>query len=221
MFFVFAGAGLALAVLVATAALTAPFLTLGTQNDLKKIKIKLLTFHYSMNDFNNSFPISDLLDQHEEGGETPTDQDVEKAMRILEEENSEEEDEPTMENAGGPAGLAESQAASDAEVAAAAKAAAAKKLAHAIQTAAKSAAAATASAAKPPYSSQNPEMPGISSISRDRFNSSSTTGTSSTNFSKTDSEMPPLYYTTKIKRENAITTRVLGGGGWTLLLRDY
>ena len=214
MFFVFAGAGLALAALVATAALTALFLTLGTKNDLRKIK--LLTVHYCMNDFNNTFPLSDLLDQHEEGGETPTDQDVEKAMRILEEENSEEEDEPTMEAAGGSAGLAESQAASDAEVAAAAKEAAAKKLAHAIRTAAKNA----ATAAKLPHSSQNPEMPGISSISRNRFNSSSTTGTSSTNFSKTDSEMPPLYYTTKIKRENAIRTRVLGGG-WTLLLRDY
>ncbi len=56
-------------------------------------------------------------------------------MRILEEENSEEEDEPTMETVEGPAGLAESQAASDAEVATAAKAAAAKKLALAIQTA--------------------------------------------------------------------------------------
>ena len=218
MFFVFAGAGLALAALVATAALTALFLTLGTQNDLRKIK--LLTVHYCMNDFNNTFPLSDLLDQHEEGGETPTDQDVESAMRILEEENSEEEDEPTMETVEGPAGLAESQAASDAEVAAAAKAAAAKKLALAIQTATKNAAAAAAAAAKPPYASQIPEMPGMSSTSRDRLNSSSTTGTSSTNFSKTDSEMPPLYYTTKIKRENAIRTRVLGGG-WTLLLRDY
>jgi hypothetical protein len=220
MFSVFAGAGLALAVLVATAALTATLFTLGMQNDLNITKME--TSQYSMTPFNNLIPISDLLDQHEEGGETPTDQDVEKAMRILEEENSEEEDEPTMETAGGSAGLAESQAASDAEVAAAAKEAAAKKLAHAIQTAAKNAAAAAAAAtaAKLPHSSQNPEMPGISSISRNRFNSSSTTGTSSTNFSKTDSEMPPLYYTTKIKRENAIRTRVLGGG-WTLLLRDY
>jgi hypothetical protein len=216
MFSVFAGAGLALAVLVATAALTATLFTLGMQNDLNITKME--TSQYSMTPFNNLIPISDLLDQHEEGGETPTDQDVEKAMRILEEENSEEEDEPTIETAGGSAGLAESQAASDAEVAAAAKAAAAKKLAHAIQTAAAAAAAATAE--KPPYSSQNPEMPGISSIPRNRFNSSSTTGTSSTNFSKTDSEMPPLYYTTKIRRENAIRTRVLGGG-WTLLLRDY
>ena len=132
-----------------------------------------------MNDFNNTFPLSDLLDQHEEGGETPTDQDVESAMRILEEENSEEEDEPTMETVEGPAGLAESQAASDAEVAAAAKAAAAKKLALAIQTATKNAAAAAAAAAaaKPPYASQIPEMPGMSSTSRDRLNSSSTTGT--------------------------------------------
>ncbi|MFN9999522.1 MAG: hypothetical protein ACK559_00200, partial [bacterium] len=81
--------------------MTATFLTLGTQNDLKKTK--MVTFQYSKTDFNNLFPISDLLDQHEEGGETPTDQDVEKAMRILEEENSEEEDEPTMETAGGSA----------------------------------------------------------------------------------------------------------------------
>jgi hypothetical protein len=124
MFFVFAGAGLALAALVATAAITALFLTLGTQYDLRKIK--LLTDQYCTHEINIPFPLSDLLDQHEEGVETPTDQDVESAMRILEEENS-EEDEPTMETVEGPAGLAESQAASDAEVAAAAKAAAAKK----------------------------------------------------------------------------------------------
>jgi hypothetical protein len=76
MFFVFAGAGLALVALVATAAMTALFLTQGTQNDLRKIK--LITVHYCMNEFNNTFPLSDLLDQHEEGGETPTDQDVER-----------------------------------------------------------------------------------------------------------------------------------------------
>jgi hypothetical protein len=185
MFVVFAGAGLALAALVATVAFTALGLTLGTQKDLRKINLHP---HRTNKIENKYFPFfSDLLDQHEEGGETPTDQDVESAMRILEEENSEEEDEPTMDTVEGPAGLAESQAASNAEIAAAAKAAAAKKLALAIQLATKGSAAA---ATELPYASKMPEM---TSTSRDRHNSSSSSGTSSTNFSKTDSDMPPLY----------------------------
>jgi hypothetical protein len=91
---------------------------------------------------------------------------------ILEEENSEEEDKPTMDTVEGPAGLAESQAASDAEIAAAAKAAVAKKLALAIQSATKGSAAA---AKEPPYASKLPEM---IPTPRDRYNSSSTSGTS-------------------------------------------
>jgi hypothetical protein len=74
MFVVFAGAGLALAALVATVAFTALGLTLGTQKDLKKINLHP---HQTQNIENNIFlSFSDLLDQHEEGGETPTDQDV-------------------------------------------------------------------------------------------------------------------------------------------------
>jgi hypothetical protein len=178
MLLVFAGAGLALAALVATAAFTALFLTLGMQKDLRKINLHTRQFY--KNEIKILIPFSDLLDQHEEGGETPTDQDVESAMRILEEENSEEEDEPTMDTVEGLAGLAASQVASDAEIAAAAKAAEAKKLALAIQSATKGSAAAAAAAAatEPLHASQMPEM---TSTSRDRHNSSSTNGTSSTN----------------------------------------
>ncbi len=84
-----------------------------------------------------SSPFSDLLDQEEEGADTPTEQDLERAMRMLEEENSDEEIESCMDTGEvHTEGLAESQAASDAEVAAAAKAAAAAKLALAPNAAA-------------------------------------------------------------------------------------
>ncbi len=52
--------------------------------------------------------------------------------------------------------------------------------------------------------------------SRHGSNDSSEYGSFSSNY---NSDMPPLYFTTKNKRENAIKTRILGGGGGILLLR--
>jgi hypothetical protein len=46
--------------------------------------------------------------------------------------------------------------------------------------------------------------------SRRSSNDSSEYGSFSSNY---NSDMPPLYFTTKNKRENAIKTRILGGGG--------
>ncbi len=204
MFSVFAGAGLVLVAMMATAITTAIHTPLGTEKDLKLAKYTSQKIP-SIYD-NYRFSLSDLLDPQDEATDPPTEQDVEQAMRILEEEggNTEEEDEAGMDTVAGPSGVAESQAASDAEVAAAAEAAAALKLKLAAQAAAtaastaaastaaasSSAAAATAAAAAAKLRARL-EMEKFSS-QRDRLSSTSTGTSCSTNFSKTESEMPPL-----------------------------
>ncbi len=209
-------------------------LTEKNKRTFKNIFIAKLLYHIK-----NLFPFLDLLDPVDgEDTQLPENLTVEMGMRLLEEDEGETEMDTAPEGAAntepavtttGPTAdenttAAQTAAAALATTAAATAAAAAKlKASQALSDKLIERAAKEAAEKKEQEKKEQAALAAYMAADRKEKDKWSRRGSNDSSdfgsYSSTNSDMPPLYFTTKNKRDNAIKTRILGGGGGILLLR--